>query len=425
MKFIETDNGKELLRNYLKTFEGSSSLKVYRAEIKQFFRNFTGDLNELSEKDFITYRDRLISNGLTENTLKRKFSILNAFFRFTEQNLPGFTSPIGKDQGGLQVYHYSKWIESQGVKKLLSEFLSTLRSKQTEDTYKSQVLMVFTWVDKKPDELIPTDFEEYKADLLDNGYQTATIINKFLSVHAFMRFYHSKKPGKNPLNIKNLRLPSMPRGQGLANTLDETEIDRLLSIPDLGTGIGKRDHAMLTLMVRLGLRVSEVCNLKYRDLAERVQTEKGESLKIWIRERKGSIKNTDIYLNKYVLDSLDNWLANGVQYEPDQPVFLPFRSRNPRTGECTLDNELMKKKNPLVTETVGKRMAEYLKQSGIKEQGRVISPHALRHTAATNMYERGIPIRLISHILGHTSIEITKQYINPKQSHLKNFDLLY
>lgn len=423
MNFIETDKGRDLLTKYLKTFEGKSSLKVYRSEIRQFFRFFSCDLNELSDKIFTAYRDHLISKGLTESTLKRKFSILNSFFRFTEQNLPGFSSSIGKDHGGLQVYHYSKWIESQAFRKLISEFLSTLRSKQTGDTYKSQVLMFFTWVDKKPDALTPTDFEEYKTDLLDNGYMTATIINKFLSVNAFMRFYF-KDPAKNPLNIKSLRLPSMPRGQGLANTLDESEIDQLLSQPDLETEIGKRDHAMLNLMCRLGLRVSEVCNLRFRDLAERVQTEKGDSLKIWIRERKGNIKNTDIYLNKQVLDSLDNWLDNGVDYVPDQPVFLPFR-HHAKTGKVALDTELMKRKKPLSTEAVAVRMKQYMETSGIKSQGRVISPHALRHTAATNMFERGIPLPLISHILGHTSIEITRQYINPKQSHMKNFDLLY
>lgn len=424
MNFIEDKQGKKLLIEYLKTFEGKSSLKVYRAEIKAFFRFFTGDISELSENDFLIYRDSLIPKGFTENTLKRKFSILNGFFRFLEQNMQGFESPIGKERGDLQQLNYSNYVESQSFKNLLSDFLSTLRSKETANQYKSQILMFFTWVGKKPDDLESNDFEEYRTELLDNSYMTATIINKFLSVKAFMRFYF-KDPLKNPLNIKSLRLPSMPRGQGLANTLTESEIEQLLSQPDLSTSIGKRDHIMLSLMCRLGLRVSEVCNLLFRDIAERVTTEKGDSLKIWIHERKGNIKNTDIYLNRQVLESFDNWINNsGVAYDHDQPVFLPFR-HHAKTGKIYLDHELMKKKKPLETETVAIRMGKYIEKSGIKSQGRVISPHALRHTAATNMFEKGIPLPLISHILGHTSIEITRQYINPKQSHLKNFGLLY
>jgi integrase/recombinase XerD len=420
VNFLERKQGTELLRNYLKNFEGKSSLKVYRAEIKQFFRFCTCDLSELNGTKLTLYRDHLVSKGFTESTLKRKFSILNGFFRFIEERT-GWKSPF---DGDLQKFQYVNYADSKAFGKLLNGFSATLRSEKTASQYNSIIRLFFSWVGKKPQELTHTDFAEYKAELLDTGKMTATIINKFLAINAFLKFIFTKDPVKNPLNMKALRLPSMPRGQGLANTLDESEIEQLLSRPDIATGIGKRDYIMLTLMVRLGLRVSEVCNLRFRDIAERVQTEKGDSLKIWIRERKGSIRNTDIFLNRQVLESFDRWLSVAGKYEPDQPVFLPFR-HHPKTGKIDLDHDLILRKKPLATETVAARMKGYMENSGIQSQGRVLSPHALRHTAATNMFERGIPLPLISHILGHTSIEITRMYINPRQSHLRNFDLLY
>ncbi len=89
MSFIETPEGTNLFDRYLKKFKGKSSEKVYRSEIRQFFKFYTGTLDALKAKDFIQYRNHLGKSSKAK-TIKRKFSILNQFFKFLEAKVKGF-----------------------------------------------------------------------------------------------------------------------------------------------------------------------------------------------------------------------------------------------------------------------------------------------------------------------------------------------
>ena len=78
MSFLDTDQGKDLLEQYLSKYKGGSQ-RVYRSEIQQFYAFREGTNAQVSEGELRRYQDKLAQEH-SQGTAKRKFSILNGFF---------------------------------------------------------------------------------------------------------------------------------------------------------------------------------------------------------------------------------------------------------------------------------------------------------------------------------------------------------
>jgi len=152
MNFTETPQGKALLSAYLKKFKGKGSERVYRSEIMQFFSFYQGDIASLSEDDFIRYRDHIGQS--TAGTIKRKFSILNGFFRLAEKKIAGFHKPIGKTHGELKAFNHSVYAESEEFKNHLASLWKEERvTDSTRKVYENHIRLFFAWVSREPKEL--------------------------------------------------------------------------------------------------------------------------------------------------------------------------------------------------------------------------------------------------------------------------------
>lgn len=322
MSFIETTLGQKLFKRYLARFDGKSTQKVYRSEIRQFFDFFHGDISRLNKSVFLKYRDHLAQN-VGAKTIKRKFSILNQFFKFLEKNLKGFRSPVGKSYGDMKSFQSRDYAGSEEFEDKLKKWRESLVCESTRKTYSGQVRLFFRWAGKEPKDLRQEDFIRYRDHLQkEKKLKTATIWNKFIALNGFFKFMAiQSRKFKNPLNFGELNLIPAKKDKGYYGILTQKEANKILRQPDRRTLIGKRDHAILRLMLTYGLRAGQICKLTHKDLdPERV---KGQQ-RIWIRDRKGRIgrrADTDIILNGKALEAFDDWMENcGIRFEADSPI---------------------------------------------------------------------------------------------------------
>jgi site-specific recombinase XerD len=180
--------------------------------------------------------------------------------------------------------------------------------------------------------------------------------------------------------------------------LTQEEVQKLL-VATKKEGLSRnpqRDHCLLFLMVRHGLRVSEACQLKLSDIDLERKT-------IYIhRLKKGKPAVHPIY-NGGELKSLYEWLKirNQIVSEYDN-LFL--------SEQCT----------PLNRSTVWLMLQKYGKAAGLDNLA--IHPHMLRHACGYDLANRGNDTRLIQGFLGHQNIQHTVRYTELAPN---RFDKLY
>jgi len=418
MAFLETEQGKKNFEQYLKKFKGKSSWKIYRSEIRQFFDFYSGELPNLNRSVFLRYRNNLSQNARAK-TIKRKFSILNQFFKFLEKKIKDFKSPIGKNHGDMQAFQSKNYADSEAFKTQLNHWTEILICESTRKTYRSHLKLFLQWVEKDPKDLNQEDFIKYRDHLIkERRLKETTVWIKFIAINGYLKFLASKnRKFKNPLDFKNLSLVPAKKDKGYYSVLTEKEVRRTLRQPDRRTLIGKRDYAMLRLMLTYGLRAGEICRLVFRDVeSERV---KGQQ-KIWIRDRKGRIgrrADTDIILNGKVLEAFDDWMDNsGIRFDSDTPIFAGF-IWNAETGGLIINYRRLRAKKHLTVNTIENIVSKYVKKARLDQGERVISPHALRHTALTLLARAGIELVDLKWLAGHQDVSTTMIYLHSVQSY--------
>ena len=167
----------------------------------------------------------------------------------------------------------------------------------------------------------------------------------------------------------------------LVRAADATFVMRLLAACDRGMSIGRRDWAILILLSRLGLRISEVAALRLDDLDWRA----GELVISGKGDRKERLP-----LPVDVGEAIVDWLHDG---RPDCRSRLVFiRSRSPHVGL-----------NPTSLNGVVHRACE---RAGLP----ALTAHQLRHTAATEMLRAGAGLREVGQVLRHRGSEVTSIY---------------
>lgn len=161
--------------------------------------------------------------------------------------------------------------------------------------------------------------------------------------------------------------------------LEVEEASILLDAPSKRYPTGVRNKAMLSVMLNMGLRVSEVSNLKFRD----VSTCK-RKLRV-VNGKNG--KDRDLVIPGYTLELLEKWKV--------------VRSE----GEYFFSSLAGSRVNiRYIQDMVGR----YRKRSAIDKN---VTPHTLRHTFATEFYRQTKDIETLRKILGHSDISTTQIYV--------------
>lgn len=191
-------------------------------------------------------------------------------------------------------------------------------------------------------------------------------------------------------------------GQSRSNLIsyyNNDEIERLLNSVDITTSIGKRDYLILSILVYLGLRISDVVELKLSDINWNLNT-------ISIVQQKTQ-NNLTLPLIDEVKYPLLDYLKNVRKDVDEDYIFI--------TNNAPIGKYNSKGFWHIVTKYMDKANIDYTN----KHHG----THSLRHSLASNLLKDNIPITTISSVLGHSTIKTTQKYLTIDTNNLKELSL--
>ena len=186
-------------------------------------------------------------------------------------------------------------------------------------------------------------------------------------------------PGQEPGN-KGQKYPAEP--------LTTDEVSAIIAGCSAKAPTGIRNRAMLTLLYRSGLRVSEVLALRPSDVNLDAHT-------VRVLHGKGD-KATTRGFHPSATDALARWLDMRKGVAGRGPLF------------CTLAGR------PLQAQYVRLMLHRLAADAGVEKR---VHPHGLRHTFAWELEQAGVPVSVISALLGHSSIAVTARYLNHLTNH--------
>lgn len=191
-------------------------------------------------------------------------------------------------------------------------------------------------------------------------------------------------------------------GQSRSNLIsyyDNSEIEKLLNCIDITTSIGKRDYLILSILVYLGLRISDVIDLKLSDINWNLNT-----INIIQQKTKNTLTLPLIDEIKYPL--LD-YLKNVRKNIDEDYIFV--------TNYAPIGRYNCKSFWHIVTKYMNKANIDYTN----KHHG----THSLRHSLGSNLLMKNTPITTISSVLGHSTIKTTQKYLTIDLNNLKELSL--
>jgi integrase/recombinase XerD len=236
----------------------------------------------------------------------------------------------------------------------------------------------------------PASVEGYVGSLRDAGLAATTIARKIAAIRGLHRFLVAEAMRTED---PTLLIETPKQGDPLPKALSVDEVIGLLESPDSTTLKGRRDTALLEFLYGTGARVSEAVALDVTgvDLEDRVAIVTGKGA----RQRM-------VPLGAHAVNAIAGWL-------PDRSMVVSRR----QSGD------------PLFTSVRGRRLSRQAVFNVVREAAvtsgiptEKVSPHVLRHSAATHMVERGADLRTVQEILGHATISTTQVYTRVSSTHL-------
>src|SRR6516225_10225891 len=220
----------------------------------------------------------------------------------------------------------------------------------------------------------------------DRGNTARTRNARLAAIHSFYRFAALEHPEHAHTIARVMAIPTKRYERNTVTYLDRDEIAALLAAPDKHTWLGRRDHALLTLMVQTGVRVSELTSLRVGD----VHLGTGSHIRVLGKGRKRRATT----LTGETVKILRAWLKERCG-QPEKPL---FPTRQGRTLSRYTVGVIVVKHTATATTACSSL------------QSKRVTPHTLRHTNAMLLRAKGVDIATIALWLGHESTQTTHIY---------------
>ena len=282
----------------------------------------------------------------------------------------------------------------------LGEYLDYLAvergsSPNTVAAYRRDLTRYLDWLAAEkivePADVMRPDVERHLEALAEAGLSPASLERAASAIKGFHRFMVLEGVC-DELPTADMPLPAKP--SRLPDVLSREQAAALLDQPFPQTPTGLRDRAVLEVLYGCGLRASELCGLDRRAVLL-----DEELLRVF---GKGS-KERLVYLNDACLDALQRYkkVRTSLPNLVDRDALFVSK----RTGKR------------LSARRIEQIVARCLQSAGLS--GRGFSPHKLRHTAATLMYQGGVDMLALKEILGHENVSTTQIYTHINREQLK------
>jgi len=226
----------------------------------------------------------------------------------------------------------------------------------------------------------------YLAHLANEQYSRKSVLRKISSLRSFFQFLtKEKKIEVSPL--EEIESPKLEKR--LPTTLTYDQVERLFSLPDTGDYLGLRDRAMMEVLYSSGLRVSELVGLNRADF---------DKTSFRLRVRGKGKKERIVPLTK----NAASWILRYLEHtERHQEIEGHYPEKD---QEAIFLNKWGERLN---VRSVDRKFKEYYQRSGLIGK---VTPHTIRHAIATHWLEKGMDLKTIQVLLGHSSLNTTTIY---------------
>ena len=231
----------------------------------------------------------------------------------------------------------------------------------------------------------PADVERYIEQQQERDLSPATINRRLCALRRLYVYLREEQAYDLVLPVRLTHY--LKKDRPLPRPLKDEEVQRLLAVVrDL------RDHAIVILILRTGLRVKEVADLKLDDLdlARR---------RLVVRRGKGG-KGRRVYLSEDTVSALEAYLRQRADASCSC-LFLVQKGTYEGQG--------------ISVRGIQKRIEYYSRKANVP-----VSCHPLRHTFATNLLEGGADIVTVKELLGHASVTTTQRYTRVSNQKVRN-----
>jgi integrase/recombinase XerC len=264
---------------------------------------------------------------------------------------------------------------------------------------------------KKMSLLAPSDLDmqsvrSHIAELNKAGKARSSVARKLSGLRTFIKYLRREEI----LDHDPAAMAVAPkRDQTIPTHLSEPEIARLIETPDSGDPLGRRDRAILELFYASGLRLSELVAIDLEDL-----NLSGRMVRVMGKGGKERL----VPFNQSALSAIKAWMK-------DRATIVSTREPTVRAGSQVSPKRAQPAKaDPLFinyrgTRLTGRSVDRLLRRYVTRCSTRLgISPHALRHSFATHLLQRGADLRAIQELLGHARLSTTQRYTHVNAAQL-------
>ena len=235
-----------------------------------------------------------------------------------------------------------------------------------------------------------SDLLAFLASRVSAKVKASTTSRELSTLRRFYRFL--LRQGRIQID-PSLNIESPKLSRHLPQSLAETDVEVLLSAPDVNCRLGLRDRTMLEVLYASGLRVSELVSLKNSQLSLDMGVVRvmGKGSK----ERLAPLgEEALVWLNRYAENARPLLLDGKVS----DTVFVTTRGAG------------------MTRQAFWYLIKRHAQQAGINKP---LSPHTLRHAFATHLLNHGADLRVVQLLLGHADISTTQIYTHVARERLK------
>ena len=283
---------------------------------------------------------------------------------------------------------------------LLDEFCDHLwledgLSKNTLEAYRRDLSLYSEWlVRERSHGLLDTREEDLSAYFAFRYTQARLRASSQARLHSSLKRFFQFALRENRLAADpTLKLDTPKKPQRFPKSLTEADVEALLAAPDVESGLGLRDRAMLEMLYATGLRVSELVALKLIEISQDMGV-----VRVFGKGNKERMvpmgEEASAWLTRYLKDARPRLIARAQS----DAAFITARGA------------------PMTRQAFWYLIKKHARAS---VPGKPMSPHTLRHAFATHLLNHGADLRVVQMLLGHADISTTQIYTHVARERLK------